>query len=129
MLATNVNKQCRLMKEALKAGNEGIDTEGTTFTGNGRIIRDYENALEELKGFIENRSPCHLHNQNLKREIDGQTHAIRGLEVALVHGTTNDTEHIITGLVVRGLISDGPTDGNEAPTYSSRSSSSIVAAS
>ncbi len=123
-LAENVNKACRNLKGKLSPSGE-IDTGGTTFTGDGRVIRDYENALEELKGFIQNQSAGHLHNENLKRKIDGETHAIRGLEVQLVHGEDSN-EHLITGVVVRGLISIEPADGNEAPNYSSKSSSSRV---
>ena len=123
-LAENVNKACGNLKGKLSAGGE-IDTNGTTFTGEGRVIRDYENALEELKGFVQNQSAGHLHNENLKRKIDGETHAIRGLEVQLVHGD-GPNEHIITGVVVRGFISIEPADGNEAPRYSSKSSSSSV---
>lgn len=122
-IADNVNKACRAMKAALTAGQ--IDTHGTTFTGNARVIRDYENALEELKGFIQNRSPSQLHNQNLKLKVNGVMHALRCLEVELVHGDSND-ELMITAVKVRGLISLDEADGNEAPTYSSKSSSSSV---
>lgn len=125
-LAQKVNQARRAMEKA-KDSNDTFDTGGNTFKGNGRTIRDYENALEELKGFIENRSSGQVHNVNLKREIDSEKHAIRALEVELVHGNKLDPEeYLITGVVVRGLISIQPADGNEAPSYSSKSSSSSV---
>jgi hypothetical protein len=114
--------------------NGEFNTHGNTITGNGRAIRDYENALEELKGFIENRSCGLVHNDNLQVQVNGESekHAIRALEVELMHpvvqedGTTVIDEYLITAVVVRGLISIEPADGNEAPSYSSKSSSSSV---
>jgi len=119
-----------------------FDSASNTMTGAGRAIRDYENALEELKGFVQNRN-CNVHNTFLKRTIEAlgpDKHAIRALEVELVHpkvqnpgdsqGLNQDgvlvDEYLITGVVVRGLISIQPADGNEEPNYSSKSSSSRV---
>ena len=122
-LAMKVNAARASLGEEMTRGT--FDTYGNTLTGQGRAIRDYENALEELKGFIENRSSNQVHNVNLKWEIDGVTHAVRGLEVELVHGDASN-EPMITGVVVRGFISIQPADGNESPSYSSRSSSSSI---
>lgn len=137
-LARKVNAACVVMRKAMTG--TGFDTQGNTLTGGGRAMRDYENALEELKGFIENRSAGQVHNDNLKWPIGTDKHAIRALEVELVHprvkapgdlqGPNREgeliDEHIITGVVVRGFISIQPAGGNEEPSYSSKSSSSSV---
>jgi len=102
-------------------------------SGNGVLIREYENAMEELKEFIENRNSDAKHNLHLKRIVlSGETfnrHAIRALEVELVHPEADNEllkEWMITGVRVRGFISEDPSDGNELPNFSSISSSSSV---
>ncbi len=130
-LAMKVNETCIRLKKGMN-GTE-FQTHGNTSTGDGRAIRDYEDALEELKAFIENRTSGHVHNDSLSCMIGTDKHAIRGLEVELVHPKVKNgppevlvDEHIITGVVVRGFISIQPADGNEQPNYSSKSSSSSV---
>src|SRR5262245_28987725 len=86
-LAGRVNAACASMKGALGAGN-AIDTAGDTHAKDpGRKIRDYENALEDLKAFIQNRAG-QVHNDRLIVTVPpggAAKHAIRGLEVELVH--------------------------------------------
>jgi hypothetical protein len=125
-LAKKVNDARAEMEERSK-GHGTIDT--------------YENACEKLKGRIENLNCEGAHNKHLTVEIDGKSHAIRALEVELVHPQVCVEGHsvekrkngkvipewMITAVRVRGLISIEPKDGNQSPSYSSRSSSSSVA--
>jgi hypothetical protein len=151
-----VNAICLHMKDKFPDPELPVPAD-TKVLGNGVAIREYENAMEELKHFIENRNCGGQHNVHLKRLIKGPAdnrHAIRALEVELVHpqvgddGKSTETkkdpetgepitdpetgepiripEWMITGVRVRGLISIEPADGNELPNYSSKSSSSSV---
>jgi hypothetical protein len=138
-LAAEVNDARADMEKKMKRHGT-IDTYGNTFAGRGRPIRDYENACEKLKSHIENLNCEGSHNRNLTVEIAGETHAIRSLEVELVHPQVDVNGHsmekrkngkvipewMITAVRVRGLISIEPADGNEALNYSSKSSSSSV---
>jgi hypothetical protein len=131
-----VNAACSKMRKAFPEAEFNFDPHDTKMQGNGVLIREYENAMEDLKRFIENRDSSDRHNVNLKRVVDtGQApnrHAIRGLEVELVHPEKDEPgypEWWIKGVRVRGLISIDPADGNETPNYSSKSSSSSASSS
>ena len=143
-----VNAACFRMKRKFPRGTLSVKPHDTHVHGDGVAIREYENAMEEVKQFIENRDCGGQHNVHLKRLIKGRVdnrHAIRALEVELVHpqvgpdGKSTEPkkdpktgepimipEWMITGVRVRGLISIEPADGNELPNYSSKSSSSPV---
>jgi hypothetical protein len=146
-----VNAACLMMKQQFPGGDINVVPHDTHPGENGAAIRDYENAMEELKRFIENRNCDNEHNVNLKRLVGtpGNQHAIRAVEVELVHpdldgtGSTIELAELVPGeerqiiaayapeyqiiaVRVRGLISGYPASGNEEPTYSSKSSSSRV---
>ncbi len=84
-LQEKINPQSRIIQLDSTSSPLG----DTRFKGDGVAIREYEDALEELKRFIENRGCDQQHNRNLKRRVeDGGVlgrHAIRALEVELVH--------------------------------------------
>lgn len=109
-METMINKQTQ---------NGVIVTDGTSQGGNGTSIRDYEESLENLKTLVENTSP----NLKVQYQLGGAKHYIRALDIQLDHNNSAK-DYLITGVVVRGLISVSANDGNQAPTYSSKSSSS-----
>jgi hypothetical protein len=104
----------------------------------GGATKRYEDALDALKRFVENRTGRGSRNRNLQWPVAAngelQDHAIRAVEVELAHsgGQVNGQDipsWLITGVVVRGIISVHPSDGNEQPKYSSQSRSSSVSSS
>ncbi len=125
-LAQGVNTAREKMQQMIdQRSNMGvINTNGTRGAQyNGASIRDYENELESLKDAIKN----HPANGELQHDIQGAKHYIRALEVEFDHGDGDSApEYRITGVVLRGLISVSPNDGNQQPNYSSKSSSSMV---
>jgi len=147
-----VNEARRKMEGNINSGIIDLDSSG----GGEVSVQKFEDAMEVLKKHIENRDFSGQHNPLLKGVVSGQAedqHAIRALEVELVSPQVDSQgkstefqidpntgqeirdgggnkipipEWMITGVVVRGLISIFPNDGNQGPTFSSKSSSSLV---